>query len=95
MVRFMTVKELGADEAVDYTTQKFEEIYKDAPFDCVVDLIGGGRSLITGKMGCAPSAGACGDIPAPSCRCVCSVSRRSWTCALGMQVTQSCGASKS
>ena len=36
-------KVLGADKAVDYTKQKFEEIYKDAPFDCVVDLIGGGH----------------------------------------------------
>ena len=37
-------KELGADEAVDYTKQKFEEVYKDAPFDCVVDLVGGGQA---------------------------------------------------
>ena len=29
---------------MDYTKQKFEEVYKDAPFDCVVDLVGGGQA---------------------------------------------------
>lgn len=33
--------ELGADAVIDYTTQKFDEIYKDDPFDGVIDLIGG------------------------------------------------------
>jgi NADPH:quinone reductase-like Zn-dependent oxidoreductase len=33
------VKELGADEAIDYTTQKFEELLHD--FDAVFDTVGG------------------------------------------------------
>lgn len=33
------VRELGADEAVDYTSQRFEEVC--SPFDAVIDLVGG------------------------------------------------------
>lgn len=33
------VKELGADEVIDYKTQKFEEVLKD--FDAVFDTVGG------------------------------------------------------
>lgn len=39
------VKELGADVVIDYTTQKFEEVSKDEPFDAVIDLIGGSVEL--------------------------------------------------
>ena len=35
------VRQLGADEAIDYSTQRFEEVCKDRPFDAVIDLIGG------------------------------------------------------
>lgn len=38
------VKSLGADEVIDYTAQKFEEILKDPPaggFDAVYDTVGG------------------------------------------------------
>ncbi|KAL4443022.1 hypothetical protein ABPG77_008513 [Micractinium sp. CCAP 211/92] len=33
------VKELGADEVVDYTTESFDERFKGQPFDAVVDTI--------------------------------------------------------
>jgi NADPH:quinone reductase-like Zn-dependent oxidoreductase len=32
---------LGADEVVDYSTQDFFELYKEQPFDAVLDLMGG------------------------------------------------------
>lgn len=35
------MQELGADEAVNYTEQRFEEVYRDHPFDGVIDAIGG------------------------------------------------------
>jgi NADPH:quinone reductase-like Zn-dependent oxidoreductase len=34
------VKELGADEVVDYKKAKFAEAYKDDPFDIVIDCMG-------------------------------------------------------
>ena len=42
------LKSIGADEALDYTSQRFDEVYADAPFDCVVDLIGGARRAQSG-----------------------------------------------
>ena len=33
--------QLGADVAVDYKSQDFEQMYRDNPFDAVIDLIGG------------------------------------------------------
>lgn len=35
------IKSLGADETLDYSTQDVETVYKDAPFDIVVDCVGG------------------------------------------------------
>ena len=35
------MQELGADEAVDYTEQRFEEVYRGRPFDAVIDAVGG------------------------------------------------------
>lgn len=35
------VRSLGADEALDYSTQDVEAVYKHAPFDIVVDCVGG------------------------------------------------------
>jgi NADPH:quinone reductase-like Zn-dependent oxidoreductase len=32
--------QLGADEVVDYSQQRFEEVYKDRPFDAVLDAYG-------------------------------------------------------
>jgi len=34
------VKEMGADEVVDYKKTKFADVYKDDPFDIVVDCMG-------------------------------------------------------
>lgn len=34
-------QELGADEAVDYTEQRFEEVFRGRPFDAVIDMVGG------------------------------------------------------
>lgn len=62
------LKDLGVDAAVDYTSQKVEEVFKDAPFDCVVDLIGGESwrlracchcQLSVACRLCTPSAQAC------------------------------------
>ncbi|KAK9905007.1 hypothetical protein WJX75_007606 [Coccomyxa subellipsoidea] len=35
------LKELGADEVVDYQKENFAEIYKDKPFDLILDSVGG------------------------------------------------------
>lgn len=35
------VKGLGADEALDYTQERFEQVYANDPFDVVLDLVGG------------------------------------------------------
>ena len=35
------VQELGADEAVDYTKDRFDDILKGRPVDAVIDMIGG------------------------------------------------------
>lgn len=35
------VQELGADEVVDYQKENFAEIYKDKPFDLILDSVGG------------------------------------------------------
>ena len=35
------MQELGADEVVDYTRQSVDQVYKDNPFDAVIDQIGG------------------------------------------------------
>lgn len=35
------VKSLGADETLDYSSQDVESVYKSAPFDIVVDCVGG------------------------------------------------------
>lgn len=37
---------MGADEVVDYTTQDQVAMFKDRPFDGVVDLVGGRCSLL-------------------------------------------------
>ena len=34
--------QLGADEVVDYTQQRFEEVYRERPFDAVLDAYGQG-----------------------------------------------------
>ncbi|GAB4813063.1 hypothetical protein N2152v2_000109 [Parachlorella kessleri] len=52
-VEFVT-KELGADVAIDYRKEAFEQVCKDDPFDCVLDLVGGDyepRSLKLVKPG--------------------------------------------
>jgi hypothetical protein len=41
--------QLGADEAVDYRSQDFEDMYKNDPFDAVVDLIGGRAPFAAGN----------------------------------------------
>ena len=35
--------QLGADEVIDYTKAKFDEVLKGAPVDAVIDLVGGAR----------------------------------------------------
>ena len=35
------MQELGADVAIDYTKEAFEQVCKDDPFDCVLDFVGG------------------------------------------------------
>lgn len=35
------VKGIGADEAIDYKSQHFEQISKDKPFDIIMDSVGG------------------------------------------------------
>ncbi|KAL3148280.1 hypothetical protein ABBQ38_013746 [Trebouxia sp. C0009 RCD-2024] len=35
------VKELGADEVIDYTKQTVDQVFKNNPFDAVIDQIGG------------------------------------------------------
>ena len=34
-------QELGADEAIDYTKQQFDEALKGSPVDAVIDMMGG------------------------------------------------------
>lgn len=41
----MLLQELGADVAVDYTKNKFDQVFKDEPFDVVVDSVGGRKNL--------------------------------------------------
>ena len=45
----LCLQELGADEAVDYRSQDFAELYKDAPFDFIFDSIGGESATATPK----------------------------------------------
>lgn len=35
------LQELGADEVIDYTSQRFEDVLKSNPVDVVIDPIGG------------------------------------------------------
>ena len=35
------VQDLGADEVVDYTKQSVDQLFKNNPFDAVIDQIGG------------------------------------------------------
>ena len=35
------MQDLGADEVVDYTAVRFEDAYRQDPFDCVLATIGG------------------------------------------------------
>ena len=35
------LQELGADEVIDYRQQSVDQVFKDNPFDAVVDQIGG------------------------------------------------------
>ncbi len=37
-------QDLGADEVLDYRTERFEQKYRDARFDVVLDVIGGAPS---------------------------------------------------
>ncbi|EIE23993.1 alcohol dehydrogenase [Coccomyxa subellipsoidea C-169] len=39
-LEFVT-KELGADEVIEYTTQRFEDVLKSNPVDAVIDPVGG------------------------------------------------------
>lgn len=39
-------QDLGADEVVDYTKQSVDQLYKDNPFDAVIDQIGGATSYV-------------------------------------------------
>lgn len=41
-VNRMIVQELGADEAIDYTSTRFEEVLKSHPVDAVIDPMAGG-----------------------------------------------------
>ncbi len=34
-------QDLGADEVLDYRTERFEQKYRDARFDVILDVIGG------------------------------------------------------
>jgi NADPH:quinone reductase-like Zn-dependent oxidoreductase len=34
-------QELGADQAIDYTQQRLEEVLKGSPVDAVIDMLGG------------------------------------------------------
>lgn len=38
--------QLGADEAIDYTQQRFEEVLKGRAVDAVIDPIGSAHSLL-------------------------------------------------
>lgn len=40
------VQELGADEVLDYTKQTVDQVYKNNPFDAVIDQIGGVLQLL-------------------------------------------------
>ena len=37
----IALQELGADEVIDYREQSVDQVFKDNPFDAVVDQIGG------------------------------------------------------
>ena len=37
-------QELGADEVIDYTSQRFEDVLKSNPVDVVIDPMGGEHS---------------------------------------------------
>lgn len=37
----IVLQELGADEVIDYREQSVDQVFKDNPFDAVVDQIGG------------------------------------------------------
>lgn len=39
------VKEMGADEVVDYTQQTVDQVFKTNPFDAVVDVVGGATTI--------------------------------------------------
>ena len=41
MKQVCAVQDLGADEVVDYTKQSVDQLYKNNPFDAVIDQIGG------------------------------------------------------
>lgn len=47
------LRDLGADEVIDYTEQRFEEAL-DAPVDCVIDLIGNAKGDETGSRSLDP-----------------------------------------
>jgi alcohol dehydrogenase len=48
-VEFCT-KELGADVAIDYSKDKFEEVCRNEPFDGIIDLIGGSVEVRSMKV---------------------------------------------
>ena len=41
-VRVLPRKELGADEAIDYTQRTFDSVLETKPVDVVIDTLGGG-----------------------------------------------------
>ena len=41
------VQDLGADEVLDYRAERFEQKYRDAPFDAALDVIGGASRPVT------------------------------------------------
>jgi len=39
------LKDIGADETIDYRSQDFAEVYKDKPFDYIFDSVGGENTV--------------------------------------------------
>ena len=55
------VQDLGADEVLDYTKQSVDQVYKDKPFDAVIDQIGGTHLLMAACIALqhTPVCGSC------------------------------------
>ena len=39
-------QDVGADEAVDYTSQQVDQLFKGKPFDAVIDPVGGEAAIL-------------------------------------------------